>query len=85
MRIDGKATVPIGELARGGRTRGAHQACDHDCGCREKYTPCGVVDEDSGELPIPCGSSYKTSDFLVETLQAKGQARDAPAQAAGEL
>jgi hypothetical protein len=66
-------------------TRGDHQACDHDFGCREKYIPCGVVDEDSGELQITFGSSSKTSDFLVDTLAAKWQAMDAPAQAAGEL
>ena len=85
MSIDCKATVHIGEFSRGGMTRGDHQACDHDFGCREKYIPCGVVDEDSGELQITFGSSSKTSDFLVDTLAAKWQAMDAPAQAAGEL
>ena len=66
-------------------TRGDHQACDHDFGCRAKYILCGIVDEDSGELHITFGSSYKTSDFLVDTLEAKWQAMDAPAQAAVEL
>ena len=37
--------------------------------------PCGIVDEASGALHIPCGSSYKTSDFIVDTLEAKWEAR----------
>ena len=85
MSIACKATVHIGEFARGGVTRGDHQACDHDFGCREKYIPCGIVDEESGELRITFGSSYKTSDFLVDTLEAKWQAMDAQAQGAVEL
>jgi Rhodopirellula transposase DDE domain len=85
LSIDCKATVHIGEFSRGGVTRGAHKACDHDLGCREKYVPCGIVDEESGELCITFGSSYKTSDFIVDTLEAKWQAMDAHAQAAVEL
>jgi hypothetical protein len=38
-------------------------------GCEEKYTPCGIVDEDTGALQISFGSSYKTSDFIADTLQ----------------
>ena len=38
-------------------------------GCQEKYIPCGIVDEDSGQLHISFGSSYKTSDFIVDTLE----------------
>ena len=36
--------------------------------------PCGIVDEENGALPIPFGSSYKTSDFIVDTIEAKGEA-----------
>ena len=39
-------------------------------GIKETYTPCGIVDEDTSELFISFGSSYKTSDFIVDTLQA---------------
>jgi hypothetical protein len=85
LSIDCKATVHMGEFSRGGVTRGDHQACDHDFGCREKYIPCGIVDEESGELHITFGSSYKTSDFIVDTLEAKWQAMDAQAQGAVEL
>jgi Rhodopirellula transposase DDE domain len=85
LRIDGKATVPIGDLSRGGRTRGDHHACDHDLGCKEKDIPCGIVDEDTGQLSLMFGSSYKTSAFMVDTLEARWDALDAPEQAAVEL
>ena len=69
--MDCKATVHIGDYSRGGLTRGDNQASDHDMGCKEKYVPCGIVDEDSAELTITFGSSYKTSDFIVDVLEAK--------------
>ena len=69
MSMDIKATVNIGNFSRGGYTRGDNQACDHDMGCKEKYIPCGLVDEDTGQLYITFGSSYKTSDFILDTLQ----------------
>ena len=85
LSIDCKATVHIGDFARGGLTRGDHKACDHDLGCKEKYIPCGMVDEDTGHLSITFGSSYKTSDFIVDTLEARWNALDAPEKAATEL
>jgi hypothetical protein len=68
--------VKIGPFSRGGVTRGDNQADDHDLGCKEKYIPCGIVDEDSAELNITFGSSYKTSDFIVDTIEAKWNAMD---------
>jgi len=41
-----------------------------DLGYQEKYIPCGIVDEDSRQLSIYFGSSCKTSDFIVDTLEA---------------
>lgn len=70
MSLDCKATVNIGDYSRGGQTRGDPRASDHDLGCKEKYIPCGIVDEDSGQLSIYFGSSAKTSDFIVDTLEA---------------
>jgi len=55
--MDGKATVKIGEFSRGGLTRGDNRARDHARGCKEKYVPCGIVDEESGALTITFGSS----------------------------
>jgi hypothetical protein len=68
--MDCKATVNIGEYSRGGKTRADNKAADHDMGCREKYTPFGIVDEDTGELHLTFGSSAKTSDFIVDALQS---------------
>lgn len=82
MSIDCKATVKIGEFSRGGLTRGDNRASDHDMGGTEKYIPCGIVDEDSGELTIPFGSSAKTSDFIVDVLEAKWEALDSQEKAA---
>jgi hypothetical protein len=70
LSIDCKATVHIGDVSRGGLTRGDHQACDHDMGLKAKYIPCGIVDEDQGQLHITFGSTYKTSDFIVDALEA---------------
>jgi hypothetical protein len=70
LSIDCKATVAIGDVSRGGLTRGDHRACDHDLGLHEKYIPCGIVDEDSARLRITFGSSFKTSDFIVDALEA---------------
>ncbi len=76
LSMDCKATVKIGAFSRGGLTRGDNRARDHDMGCKEKYVPCGIVDEESGELTITFGSSYKTSDFMVDALEAKWAAMD---------
>src|SRR5262247_1908491 len=83
--MDCKATVKIGEFSRGGRTRGDHRASDHDMGCQEKYVPCGIVDEESGALHITFGSSYKTSDFIVDTIEAKWEAMAEQAKAETSL
>ena len=82
LSIDCKATVAIGDVSRGGLTRGDNQACDHDLGLHEKYIPCGIVDEASGQLHITFGSSYKTSDFIVDALEAWWAALDETEQVA---
>lgn len=70
ISVDCKATVKLGELSRGGMTRGDNRACDHDMECTGKHTPCGILEQDSGVLHIAFGSSAKTSDFIVDSLQA---------------
>ena len=69
--IDCKATVKLGEFSRGGRTRGDNRASDHDMGCEEQYIPCGIVDEASAALALTFGSSYNTSQFIVDVIEAK--------------
>ena len=49
LSMDCKVTVNIGGYSRGGKTRGENQPEDHDMGSTEKYTPCRILDEDSGQ------------------------------------
>lgn len=63
-----KSPMYCGDWRRRSKNRGDNKAADHDMGCEEKYTPFGLVDEDSGQLHIAFGSSAKTSDFIVDCL-----------------
>ena len=74
--------MAIGDVSRGGLTRGDHRACAHDLGVKEKYIPCGIVDEESAQLRITFGSSYKTSDFIVDALESWWAALDEAEQVA---
>ncbi|WP_254776394.1 hypothetical protein [Nitrosomonas sp. Nm34] len=74
LSIDCKATVKIGEYSRGGKTRADTQAIDHDMGCQEKQVSFGIVEKDSGQLPLTFESSFKTSDFIVDGLEGGWQA-----------
>ena len=74
--------MAIGDVSRGGLTRGDYRACDHDLGLHEKYIPCGIVEEDSAQLRITFGSSFKTSDFIVDALEAWWAALDEAEQGA---
>jgi hypothetical protein len=51
-------------------------------GLHEKYIPCGIVDEDSAQLRITFGSSFKTSDFIVDALEDWWAALDEAEQVA---
>jgi hypothetical protein len=84
LRMDWKATVNIGAFSRGGYTRGAHKASDHDLGGKEKYMPCGIVDEDTAQRYVTFGRSSKTSDGIVDTLAAWWQRLSATEQSALE-
>ena len=44
-----------------------------------------MVDEESGALHITFGSSYKTSDFIVDTIEAKWEAMAEPEKAETSL
>lgn len=72
--MDCKATVQLGKFSRGGLARGEVKACDHNFGDAAKYLPCGLLDDDMGQLRIPFGHSAKTSDFIVAALEARWQA-----------
>ena len=76
MRIDCKATVAIGDLSRGGLTRGDHRACDHDLGLHEKYIPCGIVEEDSAQLHITFRAVFWGILRIALERDEVGQCRD---------
>jgi len=69
ISIDCKATVKLGEFSRGGLTRGNNKAQDHDMGDEGKHTPFGILDEDMDQVYIYFGSSFKTSDFIMDSLE----------------
>jgi Rhodopirellula transposase DDE domain len=85
VRLAGKAPVQMGASARGGLTRGDHQARAPERGGKEQDGPWGSVDEESAARHRPLGRSSKTRDGLVETIAAKGHAREEQAQAAPSL
>jgi len=70
ISIDTKATVNVGDYSRGGQSRGrtAVAAWDHDMRPKEKLVPGGILEPVSGRSFLFFGSSYKTSDFLVDGL-----------------
>ena len=53
-------------------------------GGEEKYIPWGMGDEDTGQLSLTFGSSATTSDFMVETREARWTAVAAQEQATTE-
>ena len=70
ISIDTKAKLKVGDLSRGGRSRGveATKAEDHDMGVKEKLVPYGILDVLGGLLTIIFGTSRETSDFIADCL-----------------
>jgi len=70
ISIDTKATINVGEYSRGGRSRGvkAVKALDHDMQPKEKLIPGGILEPVTGKAFLFFGTSYKTSDFIVDGL-----------------
>jgi hypothetical protein len=77
--------VPIDDFARRGLTRGDPDACDHDLECKAHSSPCGIVEEDTGQLRMTFGSSDQTSACIVDGLTAQWPAWDEHVQAATSL
>ncbi|MEA3497269.1 MAG: ISAzo13 family transposase, partial [Bacteroidota bacterium] len=70
ISIDSKATVKIGKLSRGGKSRDkeAQEAHDHDTNFDSTLKPFGILDVLTGLLTIVFGNSSETSDFIVDSL-----------------
>jgi hypothetical protein len=71
ISIDTKAKVKVGDLSRGGQSRGAEatKANDHDMQYEEKLVPFGILDVLGDWLTIVFGTSRETSDFIADCLQ----------------
>ena len=71
ISIDAKAKVNIGKFSRNGKSRDreAKKAEDHDMNPEMKLVPYGILDVLSGMLSIFFGTSFETSDFIVDCLE----------------
>jgi Rhodopirellula transposase DDE domain len=70
VSVDTKAVVPIGELSRGGKSRQAQQALDHDMEPASKLTPFAIHRMDTAETWLSFTSGSVTADFMVDRLHA---------------
>jgi transposase len=68
ISMDAKATVLIGLLSRGGKTRVMVKALDHDMEPDDKLTPFGIFLPQYDELYLYFTKSRVTSDFIVDCL-----------------
>ena len=68
VSLDAKATVKIGAFSRGGKSRVAVQAADHDFQPEATVTPVGIFLPEWDELSIYHVTSKVTSDCLVDCL-----------------
>jgi len=70
ISIDTMATVNVGEYSKGGRSRGLEsvKALNHDMCPKEKLVPGGILEPVTGRSFLFFGTSYKTSDFIVDGL-----------------
>ena len=68
ISMDAKATVKVGPFARGGKSRVAVQAADHDFQPEGTVTPVGIFLPALDELFVYGVTSKVTSDCLVDRL-----------------
>lgn len=68
LSIDTKTVVPIGNLSRGGKSRQAHQALDHDLEPEAKLTPFGIHRPETSETWLCFTTGKVTSDFMADRL-----------------
>jgi len=68
ISMDAKATVKVGPFSRGGKSRVATSAADHDFGSAATVTPIGIFLPSSDELFVYGVTSKVTSDCLVDRL-----------------
>jgi hypothetical protein len=67
--MDVKATVKLGPLSRGGKSRVPVHAADHDFDIEQELRPVGILLPDSGETFISFVTTTVTADCLVDVLR----------------
>jgi len=72
ISIDAKAKVKVGEFSRNGKSRDkeAKKAEDHDMNPKSKLVPYGILNVLSGLMTIYFGTSFETSDFIADCIEA---------------
>ncbi len=70
ISIDAKASVHVGAFSRGGKSRQAQSALDHDFKPDSKYTPYGLSIPQTNESWIWFSQGPATADFIVDRLEA---------------
>jgi len=70
LSVDAKATIPLGQLSRGGYNRVRLKALDHDFRPDQKVTPVGVFLPQYSETYIFLTTSPVTSDLIVDCIDA---------------
>ncbi len=72
LSMDAKAKVNIGDFSRNGKSRDkeAKKASDHDMNPECKLVPYGILNVLSGLFTIFFGTSFETSDFIVDCITA---------------
>jgi hypothetical protein len=68
LSLDAKARVKIGLFSRGGKSRVAKKAADHDFKPEQVWTPYGILLPRFDDLYLYFTSSPVTSDFIVDLL-----------------
>lgn len=71
ISIDTKAKVDLCNSSRGGtsRCKKATQADDHDMGINPKLVPVGLLEVMAGFLTLIFGTSFETSDLIVDCIE----------------
>ena len=71
ISLDTKASVKIGELSRGGKSRQPQKAADHDFETNAALTPFGILLPESGESHLWFSEGKVTADFMVDRIAEK--------------
>lgn len=69
LSIDTKATIAIGDLSRGGKSRQGERTSDHDFEADAKLTPFGIFRPDTNETWLFFATGSVTADFMADRLQ----------------